>query len=121
MTSYRQIFNVFFVVASMIVLIATIAFNFGNANALVATLPTQFVSQSQAKISAKQAESQVRNVAENVNDLLQSKSISEAVAKNLEDTSQSETSKITDAQKPQKTGKMKRSGGLKSNVGWLTF
>ncbi|MFO0003034.1 MAG: CsbD family protein, partial [bacterium] len=61
MASYRQAFNFFFVVVATIMLIATVVFNFGNTNALLATLPTQFVSQIQSQILAKQTEGQVHN------------------------------------------------------------
>lgn len=121
MASYRQAFNFFFVVVATIMLIATVVFNFGNTNALLATLPTQFVSQIQSQILAKQTERQVHNIAEDVNDPRQIKDIAEAATKKLENQSQTAVDPITDNHKTQKTAKMKRSGGLKDNVGWLTF
>lgn len=121
MASYRRVFSFLFVVVATIMLIATVVFNFGNTNALAATLPTQFVSQSQAQISAKQAGGQVHNAAEDGNDLPRIKGIAEAITKKLEGQSQTAVDPITDKYKTQKTDKMKRSGGLKGNVGWLTF
>lgn len=119
--SFRQFFKFLFISTSTVMLIITIAFNFGASAALTTTLPTKFVSQGQVEFVENQAENQIRSAVKNVNDQLQEKDIARASNKKLEDDTQAAFDDRSDDSKIQSTEKMKQSGGLKGNIGWLTF
>jgi uncharacterized protein YjbJ (UPF0337 family) len=148
MISSRQV-RAFLVMAALtIMLIATVAFNFGTSSAWAATLPEQQASQPQLAAmnragaitknlegkaqeaignvtgdpkdqmmgKAKQAESQVRNAAEDVKDQFKLTGRAKAVTKSVEGNVQEAVGNVTGNAKDQMMGKVKQVEGRDRNA-----
>lgn len=135
MISFQQIRKFFVTMILTIMLAITIAFDFGTTDSWAATMPlTQIASVNQVEAftkdiegktqeaignmtgdpkdqimgKAKQVESQVRNVAEDVKDNMELKGRAKAVTKNIEGKSQEAIGKITGNRQDQIVGKAKQ-------------
>lgn len=69
----------------------------------------------------KQTASQIRNAGEDIKNQIQPEKGAKEIARNLENQAQEAIDNVTSHNKYQKIGKMKHSGSLKENTGWLTF
>jgi hypothetical protein len=115
-----QGFNFFFVAALTMILLLTAILNFGSTNTLATTLTPPLASPIQANQgNTAQPEGQVGKIARETPDQLQLKEIAQAMAKKSEQSSPEVISHIVS--KYSKKGKLKQSGGLRGNMGWLTF
>ena len=145
MISSRRIRTVLLIAALTVMVVATVAFDFGRSNAWAATLPTsqtqiaamgraeavsknlegkaqEFVgnvtgdSKDQIMGKAKQAESQVRNAAEDVKDQIQLNDRTKAVVKNIEGNVQEAVGNVTGNSKDQMMGKVKQAQSRDRNA-----
>lgn len=145
MVSSRQIRTLLLMAALTIMVVATVAFDFGKSNAWAATLPaspSQLATMGQAKAvtknlegkaqefvgdvtgnpndqimgKAKQAESQIRNAAEGMKEQIQLNGRTKAVAKNIEGKVQEAAGDVTGNSKDQMMGKVKQAESRDRNL-----
>lgn len=116
----KQDLNFFFVSALTMILLFTTVIDLGSTNALATTLAPPLASQIQTNQgNTAQPERQIDKIARKTPDQLQLKEIAQAMAKKSERSSPEVISHIVS--KYSKKGKLKQSGGLRGNMGWLTF
>lgn len=112
--------NFFFAITLMTILLFMSVINLGNTTAFAATLTAPLAGQIQInQDNAAQPKRQISKGARETPDQLQIKDMAQAMVKQSEQPPQGMIGHITS--KYQKKGKMKQPGGLKGNIGWLTF